>query len=278
MAKGLRKFLPKDRPYTELEAAYSLQLDYDEKKTVTVTGYMHLWQWGKGRVMRFLERMGCRIEYPKSTGKLQNQRGLIVILIPDRYRTDNGLMRLIDSKGIGEQADGNRTDNGLKADRSRYATRKPNPKSQSRNNYSIQGATPFDWAIGVQEGEPSPPSTFDLSKALSRYNDHQLVRDVIAALATTRKSGKIADSVIEAQFAKWQRCPVSQVEEAMRKYLDKDCAGEGKGENYLCGIIRKQNDRYRKGNHDKHQGYGGAPQTHSGRDEKYSGVGETVTV
>ena len=64
ISKGFLKALPHDREYTELEAAYSLQIDYDCKNEITVAGYSDLWRWSRGKVYRFLERMNVEIKYP----------------------------------------------------------------------------------------------------------------------------------------------------------------------------------------------------------------------
>ena len=48
----------------------------------------------------------------------------------------------------------------------------------------------------------------------------------------------MADSVLLAQLRKWVQYPPEQVEAGIRTYLEKDCAGNGKGEAYLLGIIR----------------------------------------
>ncbi|HEX9900194.1 MAG TPA: hypothetical protein VGC81_13305 [Candidatus Methylomirabilis sp.] len=68
--------------------------------------------------------------------------------------------------------------------------------------------------------------------------DQETIRQTIRALHSTRKGGKVADSVIQAEMRWWdQRDPV-QVVEGMRTYLQKDYAAQGKREPYLRGIIR----------------------------------------
>ena len=82
--------------------------------------------------------------------------------------------------------------------------------------------------------------TPDIFSLRERYSDQKLIDDVFAAIASTRKSNKIADSVLLSQLQKWKRYPVVQVEAGMRIYLDKGCADQGKDEKYLLGIIRNQ--------------------------------------
>jgi len=125
ISKALAWYLPSGRPYTKLEAAFSLQLDYDQRKPVTLSGYAALWGWSKGRVLRFFSEMGIKIDYPVSTKKKQNQTGLIMILKSDRQRPDNGMIRLIDSKCLDENNDRTQNENGLKKNRSRYPTMDP---------------------------------------------------------------------------------------------------------------------------------------------------------
>ena len=216
ISKAFVDSLPKGRPYTELEAMFCIQCDYDQGQAVTVTGYTKLWRWGKGRVIRFLERMGVAIEYPESTKIKQKQSGLIVILKPDRNRTGNGLKRAIDSKWLLPSADRKRTESGLKADRSRYTTRDPNPNPK----------------------ENSP----DFLILRARYPNQELIDQAFAAIALTRKTGKVSDSILLAQLKKWERFPVELVEAAIRTYLDKRYYEQGKREAYLFGIIRGLNN------------------------------------
>ena len=91
ISKGVLKLLPKDRPYTKIEALISIQNDYDQRKRVTINGYKNLWRWGKGKVYRFLKEIGVEIIYPGDTSKTQNQSGLINGLITDRYEKKSGL-------------------------------------------------------------------------------------------------------------------------------------------------------------------------------------------
>ncbi len=76
--------------------------------------------------------------------------------------------------------------------------------------------------------------------SLKNKYDSILVDNVFRAIASTRKSGKVADSILLAQLRKWDRYPVEQVKTGIRVYLEKDYAGQGKREEYLLGIIRNQ--------------------------------------
>jgi hypothetical protein len=127
ISKALIPELPNDRPYTRLEAMFSLAVDYDQEKQVTIKGYAGLWQWSQGKVQRFLSDIGASIEYPENTGKKQNQRGEIVIQISERKRRDNGEIKLIDSKCLEGTPDRKQREDGEKAERSQVTTKDPNP-------------------------------------------------------------------------------------------------------------------------------------------------------
>ena len=71
-----------------------------------------------------------------------------------------------------------------------------------------------------------------------RYTDQSLIDQVLFAISSTRKSEKIADSVWVKILRTWERFPDTQVATALRTYLEKKYASEGKTENYLLGIIR----------------------------------------
>jgi hypothetical protein len=116
ISKFFLKDLPKNRPYTKLEAAYSLQIDYDKGNKVSVMGYSELWQWSRKRVYRFLKQMNVEITYPEDTKKKQNQKGFLGVQIPtqirDRYGADTGQIRLIDNKYLEDERDRYGADTG----------------------------------------------------------------------------------------------------------------------------------------------------------------------
>jgi hypothetical protein len=78
------------------------------------------------------------------------------------------------------------------------------------------------------------------SSLRERYTDQELIDRCFEAIRSTRKTGKVADSILVAQLRRWERYPPEQVEAGIRTYLDKDCAAQGKREEYLWGIIRNQ--------------------------------------
>ena len=73
---------------------------------------------------------------------------------------------------------------------------------------------------------------------LDRYSNRDLIERAFDAIRSTRKSGKVADSVLLKQLEAWGRYPAAQVEGGIRVFLEKSYAGEGKDEKYLLGVIR----------------------------------------
>jgi hypothetical protein len=132
--KGFTKHLPIDRPYTELEAIFSLSVDIDNQNHGSIAGYSKLWSWSRNKVRKFFSDIGVEIVYPENTGKIQNQKGQIEGQIVDRSGTDKGQIRYIIDKGLYGQKDRSGTDKGQIRDRSKDTTIDPiNPKPKKNN-------------------------------------------------------------------------------------------------------------------------------------------------
>lgn len=72
-----------------------------------------------------------------------------------------------------------------------------------------------------------------------------LLQQIEALLSSTRKSGKIAPSVMDALSVSLQRYSTEAVISACRIYADRNYAAEGKAEKYLLGIVRGEQKRTR---------------------------------
>jgi hypothetical protein len=92
ISKNLVKYLPKDRAFTRVEAAYSIQIDYNKENRVTVAAYAAQWKWSKDKVYRFFKKMRVSIKYDESTKQKQNQRG---VLMPKKPTDNKSDIRLI---------------------------------------------------------------------------------------------------------------------------------------------------------------------------------------
>ena len=111
-------------------------------------------------------------------------------------------------------------------------------------DFSVQGQN-------NKKGKRKDKKTPDFFSLKNRYPNQDLIDQVFRAIASTRKYGKVSDSILYTQLKKWAPYPVEQVEAGIRIYLDKDYAGQGKREEYLMGIIRNQNGD--KSQHQQHQ-------------------------
>ena len=133
IATGYINDLPKDRPYTKLEAIYSMQCDYNDGNLVTISGYADLWRWSRKKVRSFLDMINVEILYLENTKKKQNQKGQISIQIRDRSGTDKGQKYFIDNKHLQTQKNRKGTDKGQIRDRSGNSTIKKNNKKNNKN-------------------------------------------------------------------------------------------------------------------------------------------------
>ncbi len=91
----------------------------------------------------------------------------------------------------------------------------------------------------LRKKERKKEKTPAFSSLKNKYNS-VLVDNVFQAIASTRKSGKVKESILNAQLLAWDRYPVEQVKAGIQVYLKKNYAGQGKREAYLLGIIRNQ--------------------------------------
>lgn len=61
MSKSIAGLLPNDRPYTEVEAVYSFELDRNCGNEWSYRGYEKLWGWTYKKTRSFIERL-CSVE------------------------------------------------------------------------------------------------------------------------------------------------------------------------------------------------------------------------
>lgn len=165
LAKAFKKYLPKvaERPFSPIEAAFSLMIDYDDQNEVTVAGYAKLWKWNKKTVSKFITDHGAKIVYPKDTKVFKNQRGLISILKRDLKGTNKGLIVFIDNKDLQTNRVLKGTKEGLKRDLSVPSTIEPKPKPKK---YIYSNEFEEVWKItpkrnGVKQGKKPASILFE---------------------------------------------------------------------------------------------------------------------
>lgn len=59
----LDKFLPSDRKFTELEAAFSVFREWEDDLPATISGYAKSWGWSRRQVRNLLKTAGFEIVY-----------------------------------------------------------------------------------------------------------------------------------------------------------------------------------------------------------------------
>ena len=162
------------------------------------------WKWSRGKVRRFLTELCSGNDpeiIPQTEPQNQNVTSRYKIVNYDKYQGDGTT-----------NSTASDTTNGPQTGHKRYQN-----KNEKNTPEKIQGVV------------------FDLKE---RYPDPALIDQAIQAIASTRKSNRVSDSIIIAQLEKWSRYPVQQVEAGIRTYLQKGYAGQGMREEYLLGIIR----------------------------------------
>jgi hypothetical protein len=88
------------------------------------------------------------------------------------------------------------------------------------------------------ENKKTPADFFEIKSLEERYSDRDLINQCYKSISSTRKTNRISESVKLNILQQWDKYPADQVMAAIRIYLEKDYAGQGKDEKYLMGIIR----------------------------------------
>jgi len=151
MSKALLKELPSGRPFSKVEAAFSLQVDFDQDSPVTVAGYAKRWGWSRKKVMHFLDEIGVSISYPESTSAKQNQKGQIRVQIRNRSRTDREQINFINNRELPPKKNRQGTEEEQKRGRSGNTT-----TETSRPDTSFSGNPP-EAPLSDNESPESPP-------------------------------------------------------------------------------------------------------------------------
>lgn len=133
LSKILVSKLPVDREFSEVEAMFSLTVNYDNNTPVTISALASRWGWSRKRACNFLNRAGGKIFYDEDTKKKQNQKGQIGLQIRDRKGADKEQIRLINSKCLGIERDRNGTDKGQKWNRQGSTIKDPNPDPELKH-------------------------------------------------------------------------------------------------------------------------------------------------
>lgn len=124
------------RPYTKLEAMYSLTVDYDAGKPVTVRGYAALWRWEKNKVKRFLDEIGVAIIPGKDT-----KQGAP---LTHQSRTSDAPLEFINSRWLRDATHQSRTTDAPVTHHTINPNPKPNPNPKKHRRKTADFLLP-DW-------------------------------------------------------------------------------------------------------------------------------------
>lgn len=218
--KALVRDLPTGRPFTKLEAMFSVTVDYDNGATVSVAGMAARWGWNRKTVKRFLDQAGIEIVYLHDTEKKQNQRGQIRGQIRDRPEVNEGQMRFINFNSLAENRDRSKEKEGQMRGRSRDATINPidpDPKINVEKNSVSRPYVPVKEIVGYLNKKTGCCYRVDTTKTQS------LIK------ARFREGFTLDDfrMVIDRQVEDWLNNP------EMVKYLRPETLFGNKFEGYL---------------------------------------------
>lgn len=178
MSKELRKRLPKNRPYSDVEAAFSIQVDHDCGNAVTVAGYAELWQWSRHKVTDFLSEMGVSILRPEDTQKRRNQKGHIAGHKTDISTPKKGHIRFIDSKDIDDKKDISPRKKGHKTDISKDTTINPIDPNTPLTPQGAEEIYAIYRAEIASEHNTKGRAIENITHALKKYEPADLLRTI----------------------------------------------------------------------------------------------------
>lgn len=179
------------------------------------------WGWNRKTVRKFLRVLDADNAVDIRTSKdTETGYTIITIINYELYQGDN--------QGFEGSPVDIRTDIRTDIRGPSEAHPRPTTEQGKQGKQGKEGKTPRV-ALGLS-----------LEEFLTRMTprDREVVRQIVAAIASTRKTGRVSPSVVSTEVSWWSQHPQEQVLAGMRTYLAKGYAAEGKREEYLRGIIR----------------------------------------
>lgn len=140
VSKALVEKLPTNREFSEVEAMFSLTVNYDNSSPVSISGLASRWGWSRKKTSKFLEKYGLTVEYENKFNR--HKRGQITpkLDVPygeqDRNRIGTGKeqVEFIDSRHLRKLK--NRVGTGGEQERNRKGSTitNPNPNPNPKDN------------------------------------------------------------------------------------------------------------------------------------------------
>ena len=174
------------------------------------------WRWSRNKLRRFFSELAGRGMISRQNAEITEQKK-VQKNAPETAQKKTSVSALIYIENYDRyQA------NGTEESTEEYTEN----DTRTRSNKNIRKKNPPDF------------SENEIPEMVNRYPGPEIIDRVFQAIAGTRKSGKISDSVKVKILQSWERYPTEQVLSGIQTYLSKNYAAQGKNERYLAGIIK----------------------------------------
>jgi hypothetical protein len=190
MAKDATQLLPEIKAYTRLEALYSLQVDHNENKPMSINRFATQWHWSHNKVRYFLRDLNLRVVYPCDTITKQHQCGTL-----KNRRTDNeqidGQITFIDFNSLQSKKD--RSLNRYWTDKPRRPAPDGAFQSVKKENYKNKDNTYT--SSGSEEVSSCVSNTITAPEVIALY--HEILPELPQVKAWTAKRDKALNARIK---------------------------------------------------------------------------------
>ena len=176
----------------------------------------HRWRWSRNKLRRFFSELTGRGMISRQHAEITTEQKTEQKNAPETAQKKTSVSALIYIENY-DRYQANGTENGTEEKTEndtgtrRYKNIRKNPPAFSEN---------------------------EIPEMINRYPDPEIIEKTFQEISSTRKTGRIADSVKLGILKSWTKYPVESVMQGIRTYLEKNYASEGKNEKYLAGIIR----------------------------------------
>lgn len=150
--------LPKNRPFTRLEAAYSLAVDRFTGKPFCLRGYARLWQWSTGKVTRFIEETDVCTEPDSTSNSQQNSE-----TVARQKRNSDETLKERENNNLSAATKQQR-------DRNETVTKRTNKEEEKNKEKTLSSSSLFDAWNEIVKGSQLPTA-----RALSKAREKKCI-------------------------------------------------------------------------------------------------------
>jgi len=189
------------------------------------------WKWSVCKTVSFLDRLHVDNQLVKKQNGSGNGS-------PSIYHIEN---YAVYQGGEDVEQDGSKDARRTVPERLQYETKKGKKVKEASDGFA---SLPFS---GQKSTDNNPENQNSASWESYRQafvpGDQDILKETAEAIARTRKSGKVARSVLDRLAGSLSRYAQPVVIRSCGIYLNRDCASGGKNERYLLGIVRSESKR-----------------------------------